>query len=324
MKGLELAEKYYQAYGVKMLEEQFAQIKDQAAVGLAGYGSECLGFDDEISRDHDYGPSFCIWLPGVLYKEYGAQMQAAYDALPKEFMGYEARIEEEQGKGRVGVLCLESFYEDIIGRCTVPETDAQWLAIPEEMLATAVNGRVFADPSGQFSRIREGLMQYYPHDVWIRKIVDSMAKAAQAGQYNYARAMKRAERIAAEMALTEFIRESMHLVYLLNKTYAPYYKWMHRGMRDLAVCSEIGDMLGLLYQIPDPASAWEGVSSGEYVYNLNTNDGRVLIIEAVCNILVQELNAQGLSNLQDNFLQNHIQTVLGHIQSHKTKNEVLA
>ncbi len=311
MKGLELAEKYYETYGKSMLEEQFPQIRDQAAAGLVGYGSECFGFDDEISRDHDYGPSFCIWLPREIYREYGAKMQAAYDALPKEFMGVAERMEEEQGKGRVGILCLESFYEEIIGRCSVPKTDAEWLAIPEEMMATAVNGRVFEDYLLQFSQIREGLIRYYPHGVWIRKIADSMAKAAQAGQYNYARAMKRGERIAAEIALTEFVKESMHLVYLLNKTYAPFYKWMHRGMQNLATCKEIGDMLGLLYQIPDPAAAWEGVSAQDYVYNLNTNDGRVLVIEAVCNILVQELNEQGLSDLQDNFLQNHIPTVLG-------------
>lgn len=311
MKGLELAENYYEAYGRQMLEEQFAQVKDQTAVGLVGYGSECLGFDDDISRDHDYGPSFCIWLPETIYREYGAKMQEAYDGLPKEFMGFAGRMEEEQGKGRVGVLCLESFYEEMIGRSTVPQTDAEWLAIPEEMLATAVNGKVFEDHLLQFSHIREGLMQYYPHGVWIKKIVDSMAKAAQAGQYNYARAMKRGERIAAEMALAEFVKESMHLVYLLNRTYAPFYKWMHRGMQNLSICSEIGDMLNLLYRIPDPASAWEDVSSTDYVYHLNTNDGRVLIIEAVCNVLIQGMNEQGLSDQQDNFLQNHIGTVLG-------------
>lgn len=137
-----------------------------------------------------------------------------------------------------------------------------------------------------------------------------MAKAAQAGQYNYARAMKRGERVAAELALTEFIQEIMQLVYLLNKKYAPFYKWMHRGMKELDTCAEISDMISLFYQIPDPAAAWENAAPEEYIYNLNTNDGRVLIIEAVCNIIVQELNAQGLSDLQDNFLQNHLQTVL--------------
>jgi hypothetical protein len=225
-------------------------------------------------------------------------------------MGFPARVEEEYGHGRVGVLCLEDFYEGLLGRSTVPETERDWLILDEHALATATNGKVFADHLGKFTEIRQGLLSYYPRQVWIRRVVNCLAKAAQAGQYNYARAMKRGERIAAELSLTEFIREVMQLVYLLNRIYAPYDKWMRRGMKELPVCSEIGDMLELLYQVPDPAAAWEGVSSEDYVYHLNTNDGRVLIIEAVCNVIVQELNAQGLSDLQDNFLQNHLQAVL--------------
>lgn len=310
MKGLELAERYYEAYGRKMIEEQFPQAADWIAAGLVGMGSECLGFDDEISMDHDYGPSFCIWLPRDVYAKYGAQMQAAYEALPQEFMGFSGRVCEEQGQDRVGVLCLEDFYSGILGYDRAPVTDQEWLVVPEESLATATSGRVFEDRLGRFSAVRDELMQYYPRNVWIRRLVQSMAKAAQAGQYNYARAMKRGERIAAELSLAEFVRESMKIVYLLNKRYTPYDKWIRKGMKELAVCSEIGDMLDLLYTIPDPEVAWADVSPKEYVYNLNTNDGRVLIIEAICNIIVQELNAQGLSDQQDNFLQNHLQAVM--------------
>lgn len=310
MQGLELAEKYYEAYGRAMIAEQFPQIADQTAAGLAGPGSECLGFDDEISMDHDYGPSFCIWLPREAYAQYGKQMQAAYEALPQEFMGFSGRVCEETGQGRVGVLCLEDFYSGLLGYDRAPVTEQEWLTVPEENLATAVSGKIFEDRNGKFSRIREELLHYYPHTVWIRRLVQSLAKAAQAGQYNYARAMKRGERIAAELALSEFVRESMKTVYLLNRRYAPYDKWMRRGMKQLPVCAEIGDMLDLLYTIPDPAAAWEGVSPQDYIYNLNTSDGRILIIEAVCNIIVQELNGQGLSDQQDNFLQNHLQILL--------------
>ena len=310
MRGLQLAEEYYVAYGRPMLEIKFADIVDQTAAGLVGQGSECLGFDDEISMDHDYGPSFCIWLPRDIYEKYGAKMQAEYDALPQEFMGFPGRVTEEQGQGRVGVLCIEDFYAGILGRDTVPSTNQGWLALSEENLATATNGKVFEDRLGKFSEIRDGLLQYYPKEVWIRRLVQSMAKAAQAGQYNYARAMKRGERITAELSLTEFIRESMKIVYLLNRKYAPYDKWMRRGMKDLSVGSEIGEMLDLLYTIPDPAAAWEGATANDYIYNLNTNDGRILIIEAICNIIVQELNEIGLSDRQDNFLQNHLQAVL--------------
>lgn len=313
MKGLELSEKYYETYGRRMIYEQFSDIADQTAVGLVGYGSECLGFDDEVSADHDYGASFCVWLPKEVYIKHKEEMQAAYDALPKEFMGFSGRVEEEQGKGRVGVLCLEDFYLEILGRDSVPETAAAWFAIPEAALATATSGAVFEDPCGKFTAMRNGLLAYYPREVWLKKMAESLAKAAQAGQYNYARAMKRGERVAAELALTEFVKEAMQIVYLLNRKYAPFYKWMHRGMKELAVCGEIGDMLALLYQIPDPAAVWEGASPTDYLYHLNTDDGRVLVIEAVCNVLVQTLNEMGLSDRQDNFLQNHVGEVLGKI-----------
>lgn len=311
MKGLETAKQYYEIYGRQMIRGQFPERADQTAAGLVGYGSECLGFDDEISTDHDYCPSFCIWLPRELYQQCGKEMQAAYDALPKEFMGCSARVEEGQGKGRVGVLCLEDFYLEILGTDRVPETEAEWFSLSEAALSTATNGAVFEDPCGKFTRIREGLLSYYPQEVWLKKLAESLARAAQAGQYNYARAMKRGERIAAEIALTEFVKETMQIVYLLNKKYAPFYKWMHRGMKELVVCSEIGDMLALLYQIPDPAAAWEGVGAGDFLYHLNTDDGRVLVIEAVCNVLVQTLNEMELSGRQDNFLQNHVAEILG-------------
>lgn len=293
-----------------MLYEQFPEIAEKAAAGLVGYGSECLGFDDEISRDHDYGPSFCIWLPREIYGEYGRKMQAAYDALSKEFMGFAGRVEEEQGKGRVGVLCLEDFYMEILGQDCVPEREEEWFAIPESALCTAVSGKVFEDNFGLFTKMREALLAYYPEEVWRKKLAESLAKAAQAGQYNYARAMKRGERIAAEICLTEFAKEAMQIVYLLNKKYAPFYKWMHRGLRELAVCGEIGDMLSLLYQVPDPTEAWEGAGAADFLYQINTGDGRAVVVEAVCNVLVQTLNEMGLSRVQDNFLQSHVAEVL--------------
>lgn len=294
MKGLELSRNYYDTYGRPMINEQFPEIADDTAAGLVGYGSECLGFDDEISRDHDYGPSFCIWLPREIYERCGKLMQAAYDALPKAFMGCAARVEEAQGKGRVGILCTEAFYREILGTENLPQNDAEWLMIPEEALSTAVNGCVFEDRLGQFSAFREGLLRYYPERVWRRKLADALARAAQAGQYNYARAMRRGERVTAELALSEFVRESMHLVYLLNRTYAPFYKWMHRGLRELSTGGEIGDMLSLLYQTQEEAD-------------------RVLIIEAVCNVLTQILQEKGLSESRDNFLQTHAEEVLRRI-----------
>ncbi len=65
MKGLELAEKYYKEFGEGMLHEQFSGVLSQIAVGLIGSGSECMGYDDEISKDHDFEPGFTIASEGI-------------------------------------------------------------------------------------------------------------------------------------------------------------------------------------------------------------------------------------------------------------------
>ena len=70
-KGLELSQEYYETIGRPVLEELFPAYMDKIAVGLVGEGSECFGYDDMISMDHDYGPSFCIWLTKKDYEVIG-------------------------------------------------------------------------------------------------------------------------------------------------------------------------------------------------------------------------------------------------------------
>ena len=115
MSGLELSRAYYEAHGRELLEQRFPQLFDRMTIGLAGEGSECFGFDDLYSEDHDFGPSFCIWLEGADYLKYGREVQKAYDCLPGTFMGYPARKVTSHGQGRVGVLCTQTWYSKYTG-----------------------------------------------------------------------------------------------------------------------------------------------------------------------------------------------------------------
>ncbi|MBQ1523704.1 MAG: hypothetical protein IIZ55_01050 [Firmicutes bacterium] len=103
MKGLELSYRYYKEFGEPMLKDEFPQLEQLIACGLCGSGSECLGFDDEISRDHDMEPGFCIFLPGedVVDRRTAFLLQRAYDRLPKEYEGLKRSLIAPEG-GRRG------------------------------------------------------------------------------------------------------------------------------------------------------------------------------------------------------------------------------
>ena len=295
MTGQQLARQYYETLGRPALAAHFPALVPRMAVGLAGEGSECFGFDDALSRDHDWGAGFCIWLEEDDFRQYGAQVQAVYDSLPAEKAGFPIRRQQDEySAGRVGCLCTQHWYRRYTGFPAGPETPAQWRRVPEAYLATVTNGTVFADPLGRFSAVREKLCAFYPEDVRLKKLAARAAAMAQAGQYNYLRCIKRGDMVAAQLARAEFMRAGMSMAYLLNRRYAPFYKWMHRGLEGLPVLPRAHEQFGQLARKPDGPRAAEN-------------------IEGLCLTVAAELRRQGLSTVRDSFLLPHAAEILERI-----------
>ena len=247
MKGLELSRAYYEQFGAPMLREQFPELLPKLAVGLFGSGSECFGFDDEISRDHDFEPGFMLLLPGeeLVDRRTAFLLERAYAKLPRTFMGLTRGLMAPVGGPRHGVLRTADFFADRVGAPDGRLSPAQWLTVPEHALAEAVNGEVFFDGYGEVSRIRASLAQW-PGDVRRKKLAGSLLMMAQAGQYNYGRCLAHGETGAAQLAVSEFARHAMHAAFLLNCVYQPYYKWSFRAMRALPKLSLLAELLEYL------------------------------------------------------------------------------
>lgn len=310
MKGLELSQKYYEEVGLPMLKSRFGDHIDRIAVGLVGEGSEVLGFDDEISQDHDFGPSFCMWLTKEDYDKFGQDLAFAYLNLPGDFAGFKARKKEAHAGNRVGVFEIRDFYRNFVGDNQPPKDMLGWLHLPEDKLCAVTSGEVFVDPVGEFTKIRESLKSYYPEPVRVKKIAARVAKMAQSGQYNYARCMRRGDVVAASLALDEFIRATISVVYLLNKTYMPYYKWMFRGMKNFTVLPQVSSAIAELTLAGDTSSAWDEPHGPNWNPYVNMDDRKVVIIERICADVITELKRQGLTSLNDDFLEPHAWQVM--------------
>ena len=242
MKGIEISKAYFEEYGRPMLEKDFSDIIPYLCVGMVGSGSDCYGFDDEISRDHDFEPGFCIFIPNedVVDRRKEFLLERAYAKLPKEFMGLKRSLVSPVGGRRNGVIRISDFYLNKIGSADGKLSVLDWLTISESYLFEATNGEIFFDNYGEFSEIRNRIMNM-PEDIRLKKLAGNMLLMAQSGQYNYGRCLSHGETGAAQLAVIEFVNAAMKTVFLLNKKYMPYYKWSFRAMRDLKLFSTFSD-----------------------------------------------------------------------------------
>lgn len=247
MKGLELSRKYFEQYGLPMLESEFPYLLPYIAAGFTGRGSERYGFDDDISQDHDFEPGFCIFLPGenVISRREAFLLERAYAKLPKEFCGFVRQPLSPVGGERNGVIRTEDFFEAAAGSPDGNLSVEAWLRIPDYALAEAVNGEVFYDEYGQFSAIRRAL-QNMPTDAKLKRIAGNLLVMAQSGQYNFARCCAHGEFEAAQLACGEFVNAALKVFFLLRGKYAPFYKWSFRALRQLDGGEEFAEILAVL------------------------------------------------------------------------------
>lgn len=282
MKGLELARAYYEEYGKPMLEERFPHLLSKLAVGLVGSGSECFGYDDALSQDHDFEPCFCIFLPGE--EEIGRRdaflLERAYAKLPDRFQGYKRSPLSPVGGNRHGVVLLEDFLREKTGHPQGSLSAGDWFRIPEQTLAEVSNGALFHDGPGDFTAIRAKL-SYLPEAVRLKKLAGHLLTMGQAGQYNYPRCLERGETGAAQLAVFEFVRSAIHAIFLLNRVYLPYYKWQFHALKKLP---RLGDLAPALEELISVGNTSELAAE------------KMRSIRKICEALMRELRSQNLSD----------------------------
>ncbi|MBQ8166292.1 MAG: DUF4125 family protein, partial [Lachnospiraceae bacterium] len=310
---LEQSRDFYERFGSQMIHEQFPEYESRIAVGMVGNGSDCFGFDDEISMDHDYGIGFCMWLTKEDYMAIGSELNDAYMKLLKDTGRYSNNY--DRLIDRRGVFVNQAFYEEFLGENY--SLEGGLFKYNDSQLAAATNGEVFRDDLGEFTAIRQRLLKYYADTEWRHKLIKSIHIFSQCGQSNYARMMCRGDYVSANICIQKAIEAAMDVVYLLAKTYAPYYKWKFKGIDRIIeegkwqTVDKLHDLKKFLVELTDlgnQSKAWEGV-----IYNagvVNYHDRKILLIDRIAQILLDEIKAQNIVKGVDLFLQNYESQIL--------------
>jgi len=233
--GLELSQMYYEQIVKKIINDFFPHVKYSA--GLIDYGSDVLGFDTPISRDHQWGPRLSIFLSKKDQVKYSKQISKTLSKhLPHEFQGYPTNFSgkvsdgiqrlEKSENGKVNHLIrihtVDDFFQEHLGLDIKQNISLKdWLLFPQQRLVTIRKGKLFHDGL-KIVRIKTKL-QYYPKDIWLyimacewEKIGSEEAFVGRCGDAD--------DEIGSRIIATRLIQSIMNLCFLMEKEYAPYSK----------------------------------------------------------------------------------------------------
>ncbi len=240
--GFELCGLFYSEIIKPILDLSFPNLGYSAA--LIGTGSEVLGFDTEMSSDHDWGPRIKLFLEESEYMDKAKAIEALLQSnLPNQFRGYPVQwtIAGPSGNPCVELLTIRSFFLNYLNFDIRDEIKpADWLTFPEQKLRTVISGEIYWDDLGlKTSRER---FRYYPHEVWLYLLAAGWQRIGQE-EHLMGRAGVVDDEIGSALIAARLVRDLIRLCFLMEKQYAPYAKWLGTAFAQLASAEELMPLL---------------------------------------------------------------------------------
>jgi hypothetical protein len=260
--GRKLSELFYWEAVRPILERNFPGLAHSAA--LIGYGSDVLGYDTEVSRDHMWGPRLVLFLP---VDDFGNTRQSVDETfrqeLPVHFHGYSTHFGKPNPQDQ-GVRVSEDIengpVEHLIAIDTIPgywqktgmidplraPTVTKWLTIPQQHLLEWTAGKVFHDDLG-LEIIRQ-CFAWYPRDVWLYLLASQWAQIAEIEAF-VGRTWQLGDPLGSQLVATQIVEHLIKLCFLMERRYAPYAKWLGTALKELHCYSKLQPLLeGILLE----------------------------------------------------------------------------
>jgi hypothetical protein len=244
--GLALSRAFFHDIVKGILARHFPRLEYAAA--LLGDGSEVLGLDDEVSKDHHWGPRLLIFLSEENQALVAEDAKAVLaNELPLEFLGYSTNwtvpdlhnvqllvpAKNHPVNHRVEFFTINQYMDRHLGAKGPVLSNTDWFTIPEQALLEFTAGEVFHDTTGSLSRARHELA-FYPVNIWKallasewEYIAEEMAFVGRTGQ--------RGDDIGSKIIASRLVQRIMRLALLLSKRYTPYPKWFGTAFKTLPI-----------------------------------------------------------------------------------------
>jgi hypothetical protein len=248
--GLELAGSFFDNEVKPILMSHYPDLLYSA--GLIGSGSDVVGFDDQMSTDHAWGPRVMLFLgPEDFEAEKDSIREVLSQELPVTYLGYSTNFSEPDPDSSqilqavdsrpinhgVRTHTIDGFFANYmnidISKNLHP---VDWLALPHHKLRAITSGRVFHDDIGLNDILAR--FSWYPHDVWLFILASTWKRIGQE-EHLMGRAGYVGDENGSAIIGSRIARDIMRLAFLMEKEYPPYAKWFGTAFSQLRSTGEL-------------------------------------------------------------------------------------
>jgi len=249
--GIELSRRFYAELVAPWLGRAFPALRHAAA--LIGSGSELLGFDDAMSRDHDWGPRVTIFVSEADFAAQGeAIVEAFAAAAPADFLGHPLSLKRTRDGEIAGVrrdprhgLEVHTLEAMLLRTLALepgePHDALTWLGLSEQRLLTMTAGAVFHDDDGRLTSLRERLAAF-PRDVRLYKLACQWRRIAEEQAF-VGRTGDLGDDLGSRVVTARLVRDAMRMAFLIEGRYTPYPKWFGAAFARMPCAPELTPLL---------------------------------------------------------------------------------
>jgi hypothetical protein len=243
MPGTELTRGFYEEIVAPVLAESLPWLKYAAA--RLGSGSDVLGLDDAISRDHDWGCRLTLLVDaadGGLVRRISdlleRRLPEGYRGLPVRFPAtWDPRRVHRVEVATVGGFAASHLGVDPIGGLSVLD----WVLLTGQSVLEVTAGPVFADRTVELGRVRQ-LLRWYPRDVE-RYVLAAAWRRLERQLPFVGRTAERGDELGSRLLSAELTGDLMWLAFVLCRRWPPYAKWRGIAFRSLPVAADLAGPL---------------------------------------------------------------------------------
>jgi hypothetical protein len=216
------------------------------AAARLGSGSDVLGYDDAMSRDHDWGCRLTVLVDESSAKLVPQLQEMLAARLPDEYAGHPVRFPTTWDRTvthKVQVATVYGFAASRLGVRPGPEgLDAlEWLTVSGQGVLEVIGGPVFHDETTELAPLQAAL-QWYSPDVDRFTIASLWAQIGQRMNM-VGRTGMRGQDLQSRLLSASIADKLTHLAFLVHRQWMPYAKWREARLRTLPGADRLAELL---------------------------------------------------------------------------------